>query len=68
MQEVDEGSTNIINLRETDPLLDSLILVLIGLGGLTVVATALFWWATRPQRPADQNHSAPSQPSKGHAT
>lgn len=49
-QQVDEGDTEVLNLRETDPALGSLITLLILLGVLTLVATVIFWWLTRPSR------------------
>lgn len=48
VQQVDEGDTSTVTIRETDAALSSLIWTLIGLGILTLVATAIFWWLTRP--------------------
>ena len=46
--QVDEGSVEVVNLRETDGRLGPLILALVILGAVTLCATAMYWWATRP--------------------
>ena len=52
--QVDEGETQIINVRETDGRLGPLVFTLVALGCLTLVATVLFWWLTRPGRAGSQ--------------
>lgn len=49
LSQVDEGDQEIINIRETSSL-GPLLYGLIGLGILTLVATVLFWWFTRPPK------------------
>ena len=51
--QVDEGDIEIVNIRETDSRLGPLIFSLVGLGVITLVATAVFWWLTRPRRVAE---------------
>lgn len=48
--QVDEGETQIINIRETDGRLGPLVFTLVALGCLSLAATAIFWWLTRPRR------------------
>ncbi len=48
--QVDEGETQIINIRETDGRLGPLVYTLIGLGCVSLLATIGFWWLTRPRR------------------
>lgn len=48
--QVDQGETQIINVRETDARLGPLVFTLIALGCACLVATAVFWWLTRPRR------------------
>ncbi len=48
--QVDEGGTQVVNIRETDSRLGPLVFTLIGLGVAALVATVVFWWLTRPQR------------------
>jgi hypothetical protein len=48
--QVDEGETQIINIRETDGRLGPLVYTLIGLGCASLLATIGFWWLTRPRR------------------
>ena len=48
--QVIEGESEIVNIRDADGRLGPLILTLVGLGGLTIVGTVLFWWLTRPQQ------------------
>lgn len=48
--QVDEGETQIINIRETDGRLGPLVFTLVALGCVSLVATAIFWWLTRPRR------------------
>lgn len=50
--QVNEGDTQIINIRETDERLGPLVFVLIVLGVVTLVATVVFWWLTSPRRSA----------------
>lgn len=51
--QVDEGDQQIINIRETSAL-GPLLYGLIALGLLTLVATTIFWWLTRPSKQLDQ--------------
>ncbi len=62
--QVDEGETQIINVRETDGRLGPLVFTLVALGCLTLVMTALFWWLTRPRRVASQAIGR-DRPTKG---
>ena len=48
--QVDEGETQIINIRETDGRLGPLVYTLLGLGCVSLFATIAFWWLTRPHR------------------
>ncbi len=48
--QVDEGETQIINIRETDGRLGPLVFVLVALGCISLASTAIFWWLTRPRR------------------
>lgn len=48
--QVDEGETQIINIRETDGRLGPLVFVLVALGCASLLSTAIFWWLTRPRR------------------
>lgn len=48
--QVNEGETQIINIRETDSRLGPLVFVLLALGAATLVATVVFWWLTSPRR------------------
>ena len=48
--QVDEGDVEVVNIRETDSRLGPLIVVLVVLGILTLIATGMYWWATRPSR------------------
>lgn len=48
--QVDEGDTEIVNIRETDERLGPLVFTLVGLGCVALVATCTFWWLTRPKR------------------
>lgn len=50
LAQVNEGETQIINIRETDSRLGPLVFILVALGVATLVATAVFWWLTRPRR------------------
>lgn len=49
-QDVIEGETTIVNLRETDGRLGPLVMTLVAMGAGTLFATMLFWWMTRPKR------------------
>jgi len=51
--QVDEGDTSVINIRESDDRLEPLVFGLAGLGGLSLVATIIYWWFTRPGRYPD---------------
>ncbi len=46
--QVDEGDVEVVNIRETDGRLGPLVFVLVALGVVTLIATAMYWWATRP--------------------
>lgn len=46
----DEGRLDVVTVREQDERLGPLINGLIGLGIVALVATALYWWMTRPGR------------------
>ncbi|MGI9606687.1 MAG: hypothetical protein ACR2P0_11170 [Acidimicrobiales bacterium] len=46
--QVTEGDVEIVNVRETDDRLGPLVFTLVGLGIVALVATALFFWFTRP--------------------
>ncbi len=59
--QVDEGGTQVVNIRETDTRLGPLVYTLIGLGIAALVATIVFWWVTRPQR-VNAATSAPAEP------
>lgn len=48
--QVDEGGTQVVNIRETDTRLGPLVYTLVGLGVAALVATIVFWWVTRPNR------------------
>ena len=48
--QIDEGETQIVNVRETDGRLGPLVYTLVALGCITLVSTAVFWWLTRPSR------------------
>ncbi len=50
MTQVDEGETQIINIRETDGRLGPLVFILVALGCISLASTAIFWWLTRPRR------------------
>ena len=47
-QQVDQGEVEIVNIRETDGRLGPLVFALVAMGVLTLLATLMFWWATRP--------------------
>ena len=49
-QDVIEGETTVVNVRETDGRLGPLVTTLVTLGAGTLLATILFWWMTRPKR------------------
>jgi hypothetical protein len=49
-QDVIEGETTVVNLRETDSRLGPLVASLVGLGVAALLATIIFWWLTRPRR------------------
>lgn len=51
-QDVSEGSSETVPLRETDGRLEPLIATLIALGTVALVLTAVYWFATRPRQPA----------------
>jgi len=53
--QVDEGDIEIVSIRETDSRLGPLVFSLVGLGIGTLVATAVFWWLTRPRIQPDPN-------------
>lgn len=57
--QVDEGDIEIVNIRETDSRLGPLVFSLIGLGIGTLVATAIFWWLTRPRTVAPPDPNSP---------
>lgn len=61
--QVDEGETQIINIRETDGRLGPLVFTLVALGCTSLVATAIFWWLTRPRRM--QQVAAPAKTALG---
>ncbi len=48
--QVDAGDVEVVNVREADGRLGPLIIILVALGILTLVATAMYWWTTRPSR------------------
>lgn len=48
--QVDEGETQIINIRETDGRLGPLVFTLVVLGCVALSSTAIFWWLTSPRR------------------
>lgn len=48
--QVDEGDVEVVNIRETDSRLGPLIIILVVLGVLTLLATCMYWWVTRPSR------------------
>ena len=54
--EVDEGTITVVTIRETDSALGPLLWVLVGLGVAALVATAIFWWLTRPTPVPAQLH------------
>ena len=37
-----------MNIREADSRLGPLIFMLVALGAVTIFATVIFWWLTRP--------------------
>lgn len=49
-QDVIEGETTVVNIRETDGRLGPLVTSLVGLGAAALFATVVFWWMTRPRR------------------
>lgn len=49
LAQVDEGDSEIITIRDTNSELGTLVTALIVLGIVTLVATAVFWWLTRPK-------------------
>ncbi len=49
-QDVIEGETTVVNLRETDGRLGPLVTTLVVMGACTLLATIVFWWMTRPKR------------------
>lgn len=53
-QDVIEGETTVVNLRETDGRLGPLVTTLIALGVGTLLATIVFWFMTRPGRHAER--------------
>lgn len=55
LAQVDEGDSEIITLRDTNSELGTLVTALIVLGIITLVATVVFWWLTRPKNFGDTN-------------
>ena len=55
LAQVDEGDTEIITIRDTNSELGSLVTALVVLGVVTLIATAIFWWLTRPRDPGELN-------------
>ena len=50
LAQVIEGESEIVNIRETDDRLGSLILLLVLLGAAAILGTVVFWWLTRPNQ------------------
>lgn len=48
--QVDQGESQIVNVRETDARLGPLVFTLVALGCASLCATVVFWWLTRPRR------------------
>ncbi len=46
--QVIEGESEVVNIREADSRLGPLIFMLVALGAVTIFATVIFWWLTRP--------------------
>ncbi len=55
--QVDEGDIEIVNIRETDARLGPLVFTLVALGCVTLIATIVFWWLTRPKPSIDGNQA-----------
>lgn len=66
--QVDEGETQIINIRETDGRLGPLVFTLVALGCTVLLATAIFWWLTRPARMLQADQSGATQRRGDHHT
>lgn len=47
--QVIEGETSVVNVRDTDSSLSTLIYALVVLGLIAVVGTVVFGWFTRPR-------------------
>lgn len=63
--QVDEGESEVVNIRETDGRLGPLIAILVALGVVTLLATIAFWWATRPARRVNHPPTIIIQPTQG---
>lgn len=50
LAQVDQGDVEIVNIRESDGRLGPLVFTLVAMGVITLFATVLFWWSTRPNR------------------
>lgn len=57
--QVEVGESQVINIRETDGRLGPLVFALVAMGVATLVATGLYWWATRPSRAVENVSSQP---------
>jgi hypothetical protein len=55
VSQVDEGDVEIVNIRETDGRLGPLVFTLVALGCITLIATIVFGWLTRPKQSVDSN-------------
>jgi hypothetical protein len=57
--QLDEGETQVVNIRETDGRLGPLVFTLVALGCTSLVATIGFWWLTRvPRQVSDEAEQA----------
>lgn len=54
--QIEEGESQVVNIRETDDRLGPLVFGLVGLGAATLVATIIFWWLTRPRPDQEPIH------------
>jgi hypothetical protein len=64
LAQVDEGDTQVVNIRETDGRLGPLVFTLVALGCTSLVATIVFWWLTRVPRRAS-GEAEPHAPTEG---
>lgn len=54
--QIEEGETEVVNIRDTDSRLEPIVFGLVGLGIVTLIATIGFWWLTRPRRLEEPHH------------